>query len=276
MPGLERRLKAELSGDVHFDRFTRGRYCNRCLALPDHAGRRGRPAHDRRSRTGDRDRPHRRCQRTGQGRRNVAGRPDGRGFAGRRLLQVPHAHPRSRRQARALHGRAGHRARRSQPPAQRPRAVVSGRYLDRLARHHRRHGGQQFLRRPLDALRHHARQRRLHRGRAGGRHAGEFRSARRQYRRCAGAAAAAGPGSARHRRARGRRNRGALSESAAPGRRLQSRRAGARQERHQPRRTSWSARRARSPSRPASNSRCRRCCRAARSARCTSAASTRR
>jgi FAD/FMN-containing dehydrogenase/Fe-S oxidoreductase len=26
MPGLERRLKAELSGEVHFDRFTRGRY----------------------------------------------------------------------------------------------------------------------------------------------------------------------------------------------------------------------------------------------------------
>ena len=26
MPGLERRLKAELTGDVHFDRFTRGRY----------------------------------------------------------------------------------------------------------------------------------------------------------------------------------------------------------------------------------------------------------
>src|SRR6185437_12293080 len=26
MPGLERRLKAELSGDVWFDRFTRGRY----------------------------------------------------------------------------------------------------------------------------------------------------------------------------------------------------------------------------------------------------------
>src|ERR1700687_267497 len=26
MPGLERRLKAELSGDVQFDRFTRGRY----------------------------------------------------------------------------------------------------------------------------------------------------------------------------------------------------------------------------------------------------------
>ncbi len=26
MPGLERRLKAELTGDVQFDRFTRGRY----------------------------------------------------------------------------------------------------------------------------------------------------------------------------------------------------------------------------------------------------------
>src|SRR5712691_7930412 len=26
MPGLERRLKAELAGDVWFDRFTRGRY----------------------------------------------------------------------------------------------------------------------------------------------------------------------------------------------------------------------------------------------------------
>src|SRR5262245_55232023 len=26
LPGLERRLKAEISGGVHFDRFTRGRY----------------------------------------------------------------------------------------------------------------------------------------------------------------------------------------------------------------------------------------------------------
>ena len=35
--------------------------------------------------------------------------------------------------------------------------VVSGRRLHRLARHHRRHGRQQFLRRALAALRHHAR-----------------------------------------------------------------------------------------------------------------------
>ena len=26
LPGLERRLKAEIAGAVHFDRFTRGRY----------------------------------------------------------------------------------------------------------------------------------------------------------------------------------------------------------------------------------------------------------
>src|SRR5581483_7181512 len=50
---------------------------------------------------------------------------------------------------RPLHGRARHRARRSQPPAQAARALVSGRYLDLVARHHRRHGRQQFLRRPL-------------------------------------------------------------------------------------------------------------------------------
>ena len=48
---------------------------------------------------------------------------------------------------RALHGRARHRARRSQPRAEAARAVVSGRRLDRLARHHRRHDGQQLLRR---------------------------------------------------------------------------------------------------------------------------------
>ena len=63
----------------------------------------------------------------------------------------------------------------SQPPAQAARALVPGRHLHRLARDHRRHGRQQFLRRPLDALRHHARQRGLDRGAAGRRHAGAFR-----------------------------------------------------------------------------------------------------
>ena len=51
----------------------------------------------------------------------------------------------------------------------------------------------------------------------------------------AGAAAAARQGSAGDRRARGRRGRRALPQGAAPRRRLQSRRAGARQERHQSR-----------------------------------------
>ena len=59
--------------------------------------------------------------------------------------------------------------------AQAARAVVSGRYLDRLARHHRRHGRQQFLRRPLAALRQHARERAVDRCGAGRRHAGAFR-----------------------------------------------------------------------------------------------------
>ena len=43
--------------------------------------------------------------------------------------------------------------------AQAARPVVPGRHLDRLARHHRRHGRQQFLRRALAALRQHARER---------------------------------------------------------------------------------------------------------------------
>ncbi len=36
--------------------------------------------------------------------------------------------------------------------------MVSGRCLDRLARHHRRHDGEQLLRRPVAALRQHARE----------------------------------------------------------------------------------------------------------------------
>ncbi len=49
--------------------------------------------------------------------------------------------------------------------------VVSGRRLHRVARHHRWHGRQQFLRRPLAALRHHARQHAVDGRRPGRRHA---------------------------------------------------------------------------------------------------------
>ena len=59
----------------------------------------------------------------------------------------------------ALRRRAGHRARRAEPRAEAARPVVPGRRLDRLARHDRRHGGQQFLRHALHPLRHDARQR---------------------------------------------------------------------------------------------------------------------
>ena len=93
----------------------------------------------------------------------------------RRFLQAPEPHPLARRREPHLRGRARHRARRPQPPAQEAWPVVSGRRLHRLARHHRRHGRQQFLRRPLAALRHHARQHAVDGGRAGRRHAAAFR-----------------------------------------------------------------------------------------------------
>jgi hypothetical protein len=49
-------------------------------------------------------------------------------------------------------------ARRPQPSAQKARPLVPRRCLHRLARHHRGDGRQQFLRRTFAALRHHARQ----------------------------------------------------------------------------------------------------------------------
>ena len=235
MPGLERRLKAELSGDVQFDRFTRGRYAT------DASHYQIMPVGVVAPRTiEEAERAIGIARSEGV---TVLARGGGTSQAGQTVgdsLVVDCSKYLTRIldldvEARALHGRARHRARRSQPSAQAARPVVSGRHLDRLARHHRRHGRQQFLRRPLDALRHHARQCHVDRGGAGRRHAGAFRPHRRQRRRRAGAVAAARQGSARHRRARSRRDRGALPQGAAPRRRLQSRRAGAWQERHQPR-----------------------------------------
>ena len=57
LPGLERRLKAEAGGRGAFRRLHPWALCHRRLALPDHAARRGDAAHDRGSRTGDRDLP---------------------------------------------------------------------------------------------------------------------------------------------------------------------------------------------------------------------------
>ena len=123
-------------------------------------------------------------------------------------------------------------------PLQAARPVVSGRYLDRLARHHRRHGRQQFLRRALAALRQHARERAR-------RSTPCWPTARRRISVRSRPTSPTFRGSSpleplardllAHRRARGRRDRGALSEGAAPGRRLQSRRASARPQRPQSR-----------------------------------------
>ena len=86
LPTLERRLKAAQAGAVRFDAFTRGRYATDASHLSDHAARRGDAAHDRRSRSGDRDLP--RGGRAGDAarRRYLAGRPDCQPQRGDRLL----------------------------------------------------------------------------------------------------------------------------------------------------------------------------------------------
>ncbi len=111
---------------------------------------------------------------------------------------------------RDVRGRARHRARRSQPATEKARAVVSGRRLHGVARHHRRHGRQQFLRRAVFALRHHARQHAVAGCRARGRHADAFRrsAARPRPGERARLRACAVSRHARARRARGGRDRG--------------------------------------------------------------------
>ena len=178
MPGLERRLKAELPARCMFDRFTRGRYATDAshyqimplgVVVPRTMAEAERAIAIARS-------------------EGVSVLPRGGGTSqcgqtvNQSLVIDCSKHLNRIRRARCrgppLRGRARHRARRSQPRAQAARAVVSGRYLDRLARHHRRHGRQQFLRRALAALRQHARQRALDRRDAGRRHARAFRPGR--------------------------------------------------------------------------------------------------
>ena len=198
---------------------------DRRLVLPGHA-RRGRDPEDHgRGAAGARDRPGRRPDRHAARRRHLAMRPDRQPRHRRRLLQTPQPHRLARRREPLLRGRARHRARRPQPAAQKARVVVSGRCLHRLARHHRRHGRQQFLRRPFAALRHHARQHAVDGRGVGRRQPAAFRrgaipadNGRDLFRDMLAS-----------RRARGRRDRRKLPEGAAPGRRLQSRCAGAAQ-----------------------------------------------
>ena len=171
MPGLERRLKAELSGDVRFDRFTRGRYAT------DASHYQIMPVGVVAPRTiEEAERAIGIARAEGV---TVLARGGGTSQAGQTVGESLVVDC-SKYLTRILDLDVK-RARCTVEPgivlddlnraAQAARPVVSGRYLDRVARHHRRHGRQQFLRRPLDALRHHARQRAVDRGAAGRRHA---------------------------------------------------------------------------------------------------------
>ena len=237
VPGLERRLKAHLLGEVNFDPFTRGRYATdashyQIMPIGVVAPRSMKEAE------------HALALAREEG-VSVLPRGAGTSQSGQtvnaslvdRLLEISRSCAGARRRRQALRGRARHRARRAQSPAAPARAVVSGRHLHRLARHHRRHGGQQFLRRAFAALRQHPRERAFDRCRAGGRRGRPFRSGRARSLRPAApiAAGSAGARSPRARGARGRRDRTQFPQGAAPGRRLQSRRAGARPQRPQSR-----------------------------------------
>ena len=140
--------------------------------------------------------------------------------------------------------------------AQAARPVVSGRRLDRLARHHRRHGRQQLLRRALAALRQHARERASRSTRC-------WPTARKAHFGPVAADLSDLPDTsplrplARDLFALGAREADEIAarfpQGAAPGRRLQHRRAGARHATTSTSRTSWSAPKARSASRPRSS-----------------------
>ena len=116
-------------------------------------------------------------------RRHLAMRPDGGRRAGRRCLQVPARGRGLRQGARRGDGAARRRARPAQRLAEAARPLVSGRRVDLGAVHAGRHGGQQFLRQPLDPLRQHGAQRRRDRRHAGRRRSGRA-SARRGPRTC--------------------------------------------------------------------------------------------
>ena len=116
MPGLERRLEGRARGRGAVRPLHPRPLCDRRLALPDHAARRGAAAHDRRGRAGDRDR----ARREGV---SVLPRGGGTSQCGQTVnasLVVDcskhlNQHPRARRRRPALRGRARHRARRPQP-----------------------------------------------------------------------------------------------------------------------------------------------------------------
>ena len=170
---LAARLAREITGDVLFDPFNRGRYATDASFYQIMPAGVVDPPHHGRGAAGACDRPRRRAGRHAARRRHLAMRPDRQSRHRRRLFQAPEPHHVARRREPHLRGRARASCSTTSTGSLEARVVVSGRCLDRLARHHRRHGRQQFLRRPFAALRHHARQ-----------HAGDGRSAGRRQRCC--------------------------------------------------------------------------------------------
>ena len=154
---LEDRLKREITGEVFFDRFNRGRYAT------DASFYQIMPAGVVVPRTIDE--ALRTLSIASDDGRIVTPRGGGTSQCGQTVndgIVVDFSKHLSRVISldvgtSKLRGRARNRARRPQPATQKTWSVVSGRCLHRVSRHHRRHGRQQFLRRPLAALRHHAR-----------------------------------------------------------------------------------------------------------------------
>ena len=224
VPTLERRLRAEIEGGVHFDRFTRGRYATDASHYQIMPHRRGDAAHDGGSRAGHRHLPRRR--RRGDRRAAAAPRRPARPSTARSSSTAPSISP------AFLNLTSPAAAARVEP----------GIVLDELNRALKPHG----LWFPVDvstasratiggmaannscggrSLRYGNTRENVHRDRraAGRRRQGALRSGGARSVRPAGevAVAAAGAGPVRARHARGRRDRGALSQGAAPGRRLQ-------------------------------------------------------
>ncbi len=136
---------------------------HRCQHLPGRARRRRRAAPLLRRRGRAFRRPRGRAAADRARRRHQPGRPDRQHRRRRRLLAPPERAGRARRREPPRRCRTRHRAGRAEPPPQARTASGSRRRLDGVARHHRRHGGEQFLRLALDPLRHDARQHARHR-----------------------------------------------------------------------------------------------------------------
>ena len=127
--------------------------CDRRVHLPDRARRRSRAAHDRGCPDRDGDRARERRPGPAARRRHQPMRPDGQSSIGARLLEISPQRAGDRPRSAPRRGRAGRRAQPSQRGPEAAWPVLSGRSVDACPLHHRRHGGQQFLRQQVDPLR---------------------------------------------------------------------------------------------------------------------------